>query len=251
MATYLEVAQTLARRMGGVVEEYSDRRGVILIVGKATRKRIKHCVTFPQTPNPAEDVWVPGGHVTWDYGGSTRSHITALRPIFVAAGRPGATWDDLEAETDFAQLKERAKGLNEALGVDLLYVNIGAPTLRASTCASDTPESLWLRPILEANLRVFLGEPHWRDGWGGWVASHKSGVWVEDGPDVLERLRALLDGFDDGTYPNADPYTLLHPDWTAQKKAALAIEKFVRSAAPRREPEREYLNYFGFDDTTD
>ena len=245
MATYLEIAQTLARRMGGVVREDSDRRGIALIVGKAMRKKIKNYVTFPQTPNPAEDVWVPGGHVTWEYTENTRSHITALRPIFVAAGRPGATWADLEAETDFAQLRERAKGLNEALGVDLLYVNIGTPTLR------DTPESLWLRPILEAHLRVFLGEPHWRDGWGGWVGSHKSGVWVEDGPDVLERLRALLDGFEDGTYPNADPYTLLQPDWTAQKEAALAIEKFVRSSAPRREPEREYLNYFGFDDTTD
>ena len=165
MATYLEIAQTLARRMGGVVREDSDRRGIALIVGKAMRKKIKNYVTFPQTPNPAEDVWVPGGHVTWEYTENTRSHITALRPIFVAAGRPGATWADLEAETDFAQLRERAKGLNEALGVDLLYVNIGTPTLR------DTPESLWLRPILEAHLRVFLGEPVGEVGWAATKAA--------------------------------------------------------------------------------
>lgn len=245
MATYLEFAQTLARRMGGVVREYSDRKGVALIVGKAMRKKTKDYVTFPQTPNPAEDVWVPGGYVVWERTENTRSHITALRPIFAASGRPGATWADLEAETDFEQLREREKGINEALGVDLLWTTIGGT-------GRHIPESLFLRPILEVKLLVLLGEPHPLDGWaGGWVSKYSNSVWVEDGPDVLERLRALLDGFADGTYPEADPYTLLQPDWTAQKEAALAIEKFVRSAAPRREPEREYLNYFGFDDTTD
>ena len=44
---------------------------------------------------------------------------------------------------------------------------------------------------------------------------------------------------------------LIEAEKLKKKEAALAIEKFVRSSAPRREPEREYLNYFGFDDTTD
>jgi len=37
-----------------------------------------------------------------------------------------------------------------------------------------------------------------------------------------------------------------------KEEAALAVEKFVKEVARlSREPEREYLNYFGFDDTTD
>ena len=248
MATYLEIAQTLARRMGGVVREYSSRRGVSLIVGKQIGGRTKDYVTFPQTPNPAEDVWVPGGYVQWGLTKNVDIHKTALRPIFAASGRPGATWGDLEAETDFAQLKERAKGLNEALGVDLLSTDRGV------SGGYKMPESLHFRPILVVKLRPILLEGSlWEYGGVEWVRNriNENGVWVEDGPDVLERLRALLDGFLDGTYPEADASALLQPDWTAQKEAALAIEKFVRSSAPRREPEREYLNYFGFDDTTD
>ena len=246
MATYLEVAETIARRMGAVVKEYPERRGTFLTIGKSLRKGTREYLTFPQTPSPAKDLWVPGGHVRWRQTENAREHLTALRPIFVASSKPGATWADLEAETAFAQLREREKGINEALGIDLLWTTTGG------TGGFATPESLFLHPILEVKLRVLLGEPHWKHGWaGGWVSKFADSVWVEDGFDVLERLRALLDGFSDGTYPEADPYKLLQPDWTAKKEVALAIEQFVRSAAPRREPEREYLNYFGFDDTTD
>lgn len=242
MATYLEVAETIARRMGGIVTVSPNKyRGkTFLIVGS----RKKEYFTFPPTLDPTKDVWVPGGYVTCNI---PRLHETALRPIFVASGRPGVKWADLVAETDYAQLKEREKGINEALGVDLLQTNVGAK----GDYKGDSPPSLFLRPILEVNLFVLLGQPHWSQGWGGWVSSHKGGVWVEDGPDLLERLRALLDGFLDGTYPRESPYNLLQPEWTEKKEAALAIERFIRSAAPRPEPEREYLNYFGFDDTTD
>jgi hypothetical protein len=246
MATYLVMAETIARRMGAVVTQYSDKRGTYLAVSKPGRRRPKDCLTFPPTPNPAEDEWVPGSHVRWNDTQNVRGHITALRPIFVASGKPGATWADLEAETDFAQLREREKGINEALGIDLLLTTIGG------TGGFETPESLFLRPILNVNLRVLLGEPHWKHGYGSWVSPYANSVWVEDGPDLLERLRALLEGFADGTYPKESPYKLLQPDWATQKEAALAVEKFVKEVARlSREPEREYLNYFGFDDTTD
>lgn len=157
MATYLEVAETIARRMGGIVTVSPNKyRGkTFLIVGS----RKKEYFTFPPTLDPTKDVWVPGGYVTCNI---PRLHETALRPIFVASGRPGVKWADLVAETDYAQLKEREKGINEALGVDLLQTNVGAKgdykgdSPRVCSCAQSWRSTCLC--CLDSRIGVKVGE---------------------------------------------------------------------------------------------